>query len=131
VHRPPLGKLFAARTAARLRRKLAREQPFAFGFRYTHFWYALATKPPFGVVAASGEFCLAAPQDAADCESVQFISGLGRELARPSATADHAGGSGEADKLLLTYGVNDCEARLATLPTEVVWSMLEAGPPPS
>ena len=129
AHAPRLGNLFAARTPSRRRRRLAREQPFVFGFRYTHFWYALAPRPPFGVVAASGEFCLASPQDATDCESVQFISGLGMEAARPSATGHGTSSGGDADKLLLTYGVNDCEARLATLPTEVVWSMLEAGPP--
>ena len=89
---------------------------------------ALASTPPFRVVAASAEFCLAAPQDSADCESVQFVSGLGLDTARPTATVA-AGGGDREQRILLTYGVNDCEARLATLPAKTVWSMLEARPP--
>ena len=48
-------------------------------------------------------------QDATDCESVQFVSGM---LA-PNATT-----------LLMSYGVNDCEARLGALPMSTVWEML-------
>ena len=97
------------RLAQRVPQLLKRRQPFAFGFRYTHFWYALDAKPPFAIVGASPEFCLASPQDAAECESVQFISGLAHEAA--PGTANHSGGP----TLLLAYGVNDCEAR-------VMWS---------
>ena len=93
-----------AGTAAGVRRK----QPFKFGFRYTHFWYALEARPPFSVISASAEFCLASPQDSKDCESVQFVSGL---LVR-------------GDDLVLAYGVNDCEARLSAIPLSRVRSML-------
>lgn len=55
------------------------------------------------MLATSAEFCLASPQDAADCESVQFVSGL--SLRREA---------GE-DRLLLSCGVSDCEARLVAL----------------
>ena len=110
------------RLAQRVPQLLKRRQPFAFGFRYTHFWYALDAKPPFAIVGASPEFCLASPQDAAECESVQFISGLAHEAA--PGTANHSGGP----TLLLAYGVNDCEARVASIPVQKVWSMLEARP---
>ena len=48
-------------------------------------------------------------QDATDCESVQFVSGM---LAPNAST------------LLMSYGVNDCEARLGALPMSKVWEML-------
>ena len=101
-------------------------QPFAFGFRYTHFWYTLEAKPPFAVLAASGEFCLGAEQDATDCESVQFISGLA--LAPAEAVAAHAANLTATDAasstLVLAYGINDCEAKLGLLPLERAWRML-------
>ena len=89
---------------------LKRKQPFVFGFRYTHFWYTLQPKPPFGVLAASHEFCIASPQDPQDCESVQFVSGLEK----------HPNGS-----VLMAYGVNDCEARVATMSLSKIWKMLK------
>jgi hypothetical protein len=97
-------------------------QPFAFGYRYTHFWYALAPKPPFEVLAASPEFCLGSALDPADCESIQFISGLA--LAPPRRNQPSGSAEPEAESLVLSYGVNDCEARLGTLQVERVWSML-------
>ena len=39
----------------------------------------------------------------------------------PAAASVVVGASGE---LVMSYGVNDCEARLATLPLERVWQML-------
>jgi len=96
--------------------RLRRRQPFAFGFRYTHFFYALDPHPPFATAAASGEFCIGAPQDARDCESVQFISGI--------ALKQDTGDDASASTLLLTFGVNDCEARLGSLPISEVWKML-------
>ena len=90
--------------------ELRRRQPFSFGYRYTHFFYALEPHAPFRVVATSREFCLAAEQDAADCESIQFVSGL--SLAPGGAT------------LLLSYGVNDCEARVGRVALARVWRML-------
>jgi hypothetical protein len=65
----------------------------------------------YRILATSGEFCIGAQQDGTDCESVQFISGLELEEA--------PGGS-----LLLSYGINDCEAKLARMPMDAVWTML-------
>ena len=68
------------------------------------------------MLATSAEFCLASPQDAADCESVQFVSGL--SLRREA---------GE-DRLLLSCGVSDCEARLVALSLPHVLQSLHASP---
>ena len=95
------------------------KQPFAFGYRYTHFWYALSVTPPFHTVAASAEFCLESPQTAADCESIQFVSGL--ELVEPGPAGRRAA---DNRTLLVSYGVNDCEGRLGRLPLQQVLSAL-------
>ena len=97
------GRAQAASTAA------ARGQPFLFGYAYTHFFYAVEVQSPWRTVATSGEFCLAADGAPTDCESVQFISSV--ELQEPQT-------------LLLAYGVNDCQAKVARLSLERVWRML-------
>jgi len=89
-------------------------QPFPFGFLYTHFFYTVEPRAPFRILASSGEFCIGSAQDPADCESIQFISGT---TLNPSA-----------DMLVLSYGINDCEAKLGSLPLEAVWRILEALP---
>ena len=74
-------------------------------------FYTMQPKPPFRILATSNEFCIGSQQDASDCESVQFISGAELEV----------DGEGEQDsahraasaRLLLSYGINDCEAKLA------------------
>lgn len=87
------------------------EQPFRFGFAYTHFLYTMSTSPPWRMLASSGEFCVAADGASAhDCESVQFISSV--EVADGGQT------------LLLAYGANDCHAKVARLSLEHAWRML-------
>ena len=66
---------------------------------------------PFRVLATSAEFCLQSQQLESDCEVIQFISGL--ELS-----------SDETSTLLVSYGINDCEAKVAKLSLERVWAML-------
>ena len=97
--------------SARWRR---RRRHFAWGHHYTHFLYALEPHEPFHAVATSAEFCLQAEQDAADCESVQFISGLARHP--------------DGETLLASYGVNDCEAKVTRLGVGAALRMLEALP---
>ena len=87
----------------------AHSQPFLFGYAYTHFFYAVEAHAPWRTVATSGEFCLAADGAPTDCESVQFISSV--ELQN-------------AQTLLLAYGANDCQAKVARLSLERVWRML-------
>ena len=117
-------------------------QPFAFGFRYTHFFYTIEAQPPFATLAVSPEFCLASPSDPNECESVQFISGLAHRASRNNEASSHSAHNRTShparptahldDELIVSYGVNDCEARVATLPLTLVWSMLQPlarGPP--
>ena len=97
---------------------LRRRQPFAFGSRYTHFWYALQPKPPFATLAVSPEFCLSSPQAAHDCESIQFVTGLALQYQAGAAV------NRSSSTLLLTYGVNDCEARIGKIDLERIWATL-------
>lgn len=90
-------------------RQLATAPPFRFGYQYTHFFYVLTLHAPFRIVSTSREFCLGSAQDPADCESVQFITGLALR--------------GEST-LLMAYGINDCEAKVAELPVKSVLEML-------
>ena len=88
---------------------LAGAPAFRWGHHYTHFFYSLTPHAPFRVLGTSREFCLGSAQDPDDCESVQFITGLALR--------------GEST-LLMAYGINDCEAKVAELPVERVLGML-------
>ena len=92
----------------------ASSTPFQFGFRYTHFWYTMQPRPPFRMLSTSEEFCIASAQDSSDCESVQFVSGIVLDAGRAR---------GE-ERVLMSMGINDCEAKLAHMPLADVWSML-------
>ena len=100
-----LCKPFASRRAW----KLAGAPAFRWGHHYTHFFYALTPHAPFRILGTSREFCLGSAQDPDDCESVQFITGL---TLRGDST------------LLMAYGINDCEAKVAELPVKRVLDML-------
>ena len=78
------------------------------------------------MLATSAEFCLPAAQDAQDCESIQFISGMARAATvEPNGTAGRRDqGRREASSIMLTFGVNDCEARVGRLRIERVWELL-------
>lgn len=92
------------------RGKVRGSRTFRFGTQYTHFWYALSTRPPHRMLASSAEFCIQAAQDPTDCESVQFVSGITRH--------------GDSESIILSYGINDCEAQFADIALERVWEML-------
>ena len=83
---------------------------FRWGHGYSHFFYTLQPFPPFRMLATSREICLASAQDPTSCESIQMVFGIV---------------NGPNDSLVLSFGVNDCEARLGMLPLETVWSMLD------
>jgi len=75
---------------------------------YTHVFVALSDDKPFDVLAVSGEWCFSHKESfgvggAVEllCEGVQFVSGL--------ALAGHD------SRLVLTFGVNDCDARIVSL----------------
>ena len=100
--------------------------PFQFGYRYTHFFYTMSPHPPFRLLATSSEFCLASAQDASDCESVQFISGIELEATGADKSNRTEGRRmRNADTLLMSYGINDCEAKLARMPLSAVLQMLK------
>jgi hypothetical protein len=90
------------------------QQEFQFGYFYTHFFYTVQSAAPHRMTATTGEFCIGSAQDASDCESAQFVSGM---------VVDAPG-----EKLLLTFGVNDCEAKFGTVPLRQVGRMLSALP---
>ena len=94
----------------------SQSRTFMWGFHYTHFFYALEPYAPFGVVATSHEFCLQSEQNASDCESIQFVSGLLHAVDLPRPT------------LLLSYGINDCEAKVGKISVDRVWRMLKPLP---
>ena len=105
------------------RRRLRWTQPLQFGFAYSHFFYTFAPEPPFRLLATSAEFCLqAAAEPAGVCEQIQFASGLALEDGNRTAAA------ARAQDLLVTYGVNDCEARIGRLDLERLWPMLRPLP---
>ena len=74
---------------------------------------------PYRLLGTSGEFCIASAQDARDCESVQFVSGIALEHGRGAAD-----GGGD-ERLLLSVGINDCEAKLARMRMADVWAMVK------
>jgi hypothetical protein len=82
-----------------------------FGSHYMHFFYLLEPEPPHALVAHSSEWCLPHSEAVRSCEVVQFVSGL--ELAHGDA------------ELILMYGVNDCEAKVARLQLETALGTLE------
>lgn len=94
------------------RTEMCSRREFAWGSCYTHAFYLLEARPPFGIVATSAEFCIASTNDPGDCESIQFVSSLSL-LAREPDPA-----------LLLAFGANDCQPRLAEISLERVWGLL-------
>jgi len=66
---------------------------------------------------------------AEECESVQFISGLVGSSTRVSA--DQAAGAVSAveeHNVILSWGANDCEAKVGHVSLALVWDALK--PPP-
>ena len=121
------GDCTSQKTSCALFKKHVRE-PFRYGYQYTHFFYTMEPHPPFRLLATSNEFCLASAQDPTDCESVQFVSGISLDPAEPQWRQHAAPGADyqlEARTLLLSYGINDCEAKLASFLLERVWAMLQ------
>ena len=126
--------------------------PFLFGADYDHHFFTLSPVPPYEPLAVSDDFCIGAgvAADAAeDCERVQFVSGITLERARGGAaqsawmnatigaegrvSRDSSGAAAaaaaaafdwDAQALLLSYGVNDCEARVARIPIKHVRRLL-------
>ena len=124
-------------------------ETFMWGYQYTHFFYTVAPHAPFHTLATSSEFCIAALQDHGDCESVQCAHpdpieracGLRTSPVAPTTAYFHHSHNDPfilhpcrfrfvssiataGNSILLSYGVNDCEAKVAKVPLERVWGML-------
>ena len=103
---------------------------FRFASQYTHFWYALQPQPPFRLIAMSGEFCMVTQTGSDDCESVQFVGGL----AGASRSTSHYFGvemsptSAEHRDIVMSWGANDCEAKVGRISVKRVWEMMRALP---
>lgn len=99
-----------------------------FGADYDHHFYTLAAEPPFEPLGRSNEFCIASAQDPSDCERLQFVSGIHAAAADAPAATSSTRGNGHGGALLLSFGVNDCEAKVASVPLDDVWAMLRPRP---
>ena len=122
-----------AQAEAQAEAEAAARSPFQFGSEYTHFFYTLAPTPPHQLLATSAEFCVGAAQAPHDCESVQFIAGLALEASARAALQpgqpEPRRGRSNGSRLVLSFGVNDCEARLGLVPMQRVWKLLQPLPP--
>lgn len=99
---------------------LPTNKTFRWGSSYTHFFYAMEHYHPFRMLATSGEFCLSSEQDGADCESIQYVSGI-TSWSSPTRSANMMT---RTEGVVLAYGLNDCETRVAKLSLERIWQML-------
>eukprot|EP00928_Gymnodinium_smaydae_P089077 TRINITY_DN7307_c0_g2_i2.p1 TRINITY_DN7307_c0_g2~~TRINITY_DN7307_c0_g2_i2.p1 ORF type:complete len:589 (-),score=52.36 TRINITY_DN7307_c0_g2_i2:227-1993(-) len=82
--------------------------PFKYGFAYSHRFFTIQGEPPFEKTRISKEFCIRASNG--KCESVQFVMSM-----EPL-------GDG---RVLLTYGANDCTAKLALLNASTILQLLQ------
>ena len=102
------------------------QHTFRWGHRYAHHFYTLQPRRPHKMLGASAEFCLHASvgQDAGStlsatdtakdstaelrCESVQIVFGLAQA----------------GEDVVVSFGANDCEAKLGWVRLEQIWEML-------
>jgi hypothetical protein len=93
--------------------------PYArFGHHYTHAFYTVAAKSPdaldFRLTSLSQEFVLPSIHQPGDGEIIQFISGLEYDA--------------RTEEVILSYGINDCEGAIRTIPRAMVQEMLRPVP---
>jgi hypothetical protein len=80
-----------------------------FGHHYTHTLFTVSAQPPFELKTLSQEFVLQSPHHPDDAEIIQFASGL--EVS--------------GDKLVVAYGVNDCEAGVMLIELKTLQDLLK------
>lgn len=80
-----------------------------FGHHYTHTLFTISAEPPFALKTLTQEFVLQSPHHPDDAEIIQFASGL--EIA--------------GDKLVIAYGINDCEAGVMQIDWEILQGLLK------
>jgi len=69
-----------------------------YGNTYLHYFVFFEENPPFRLIQTSPAFCVPSPRDPSKCETIQFSSGFTFL---------------NQNQLILTYGINDCEAAYA------------------
>lgn len=74
------------------------------GYSYVHYFVIFDRGEPWAMRDISPPFCIPSAANATRCEIVQFVMSAIRE----------------GDDLLLTYGVNDCEAAMIRVPLKAV-----------
>ena len=79
-----------------------------FGHHYTHAFYTVNVHEPYRLTGLSPEFVLPSVHDAQDAEIIQFASGL--EL--------------DGQRLVIAYGINDCEAAVAQVSLKTVQGLI-------
>eukprot|EP00746_Dinoflagellata_sp_MGD_P134815 gnl/MRDRNA2_/MRDRNA2_68704_c0_seq2.p1 gnl/MRDRNA2_/MRDRNA2_68704_c0~~gnl/MRDRNA2_/MRDRNA2_68704_c0_seq2.p1 ORF type:complete len:204 (+),score=36.19 gnl/MRDRNA2_/MRDRNA2_68704_c0_seq2:697-1308(+) len=84
---------------------------FLFGSGYTQRFFKLSAKPPFLIKAVGEQFCL--KREDGKCESVQMVMSM-------MLTSK--------DEILVSYGVNDCEARFASFSLSRILEQLSPVP---
>ena len=90
------------------------DNPYArFGHHYTHSFFTIPDSPPFYLRRLSSELILPSHANQDDGEIIQFWSGL--ELV-------------DDTKLVLAYGINDCEGAATYLDLNVVEGLLRDVP---
>ena len=102
-------------------RRLPRNLTY-FAHHYTHFFYTIEPQPPYAVRMLGSEFCFGAARQAdggpatrMDCEIIQYVSGLTRV----------------GERLLVSYGVNDCQPKVFDLTLRDVRADLRPFPHPA
>lgn len=78
------------------------------GHHYTHAFYTISSKPPFKLRSLSNEFIFPSAHDKKEGDLIQFAAGL--DLYE--------------SKLIISYGINDCEGAIMQLPAENLKQML-------
>jgi hypothetical protein len=87
--------------------------PYApFGHHYTHAFYTVSAHPPFRLLQLSPEFVIPSKRRVADAEVIQFVSGL--EVIERNGH----------EYVVLSYGINDCEAAAFFVALKKVNSLL-------
>jgi len=93
------------------------------GHHYTHAFYTVSDRPPWRLRRVSNEFVFRSRSSRRrDADVIQFASGL--DLIPPSAVDD--GGGGNGGRLLVSFGINDCEGAALFLDVDAVDEILGA-----
>merc|ERR1719230_289196 len=92
-------------------RELCKKFGPRYGSRYVSNFFLFDRQAPWSMRKASPAFCVPSMSNSSRCETIQFIT---------SAVL-------EGDDLLMTYGINDCEAASVRVPLQAVLDFIDIG----